>query len=74
MIDRYRYPPQECEIRVGNELKTRDEKKFGEVARCRPVNGRSTEERKSVLDVHPASVFAHEHVVAGDRQQRCSGW
>jgi uncharacterized protein len=63
VIDRYRYPPQECEIRTGSELKTRDGKKFGDVLAADRVN-RTLELKKgkSVLDVHPPVVFAHEHV------------
>ena len=59
VIDRYRYPLQECEIRVDNELKTRDGR-FGEVFAADRVNRvLDVKKGKSVLDLHPSVIFAH---------------
>jgi predicted RecB family nuclease len=63
MRDRYRYPPQECEIRVGQALKTRSEQTFGEVLVIDRANRTLTIKRgKTALDLSPSVVFSHEHV------------
>jgi uncharacterized protein len=63
VVDRYRYPPQECEIRRGDTLKLRDETRFGEVIAVDRL-ARTIDVRKgpSVADRHPASAFAHDHI------------
>ncbi len=62
VVDRYRYPPQECELQPGNGLKLRDGRDFGKVVATDRLE-RALDVRKSggVADVHPASAFAHEH-------------
>jgi uncharacterized protein len=62
VVDRYRYPAQEMEIRPGDELKIQDGK-FGEVA--------AVDRKAFTIDVkkgprraedHPTAVFAHKHI------------
>jgi uncharacterized protein len=63
VVDLYRYPPQEFEIRAGAQLNLRDGSKFGEVTRVDRIT-RTLEVRKgpSVAEIHPASAFAHERI------------
>jgi predicted RecB family nuclease len=65
VIDRYRYPTQEMEIRRGQELKLKTEEKFGEVVRVNRVE-HSIDIRKGrkMAEVHPPSVFEHKHINA----------
>jgi AAA domain len=65
VIERYRYPTQEMEIRQGHELKLKTEKKFGEVVRINRAE-RSIDIRKgpTMAEVHPPSVFEHKHINA----------
>jgi predicted RecB family nuclease len=62
IIDRYGYPPQEMEIREDDELKLKDESKFGDVDDV-DRGQRVVDVRKSrgVADKHPSAVFAHRH-------------
>ncbi len=69
MIDRYRYPPQECEIRAGDELKTRDEKKFGDVVVAdRVTRTLDVKKGKSVVDLHPCG-RVHARAVSPGRSR-----
>lgn len=63
VIDRYRFPPQECDLRRGDELTTRDQKKFGDVVAVDRIGG-TIDIRKgpSVAEMHAASAFSHERV------------
>ena len=63
VIDRYRYPQQEMEIRRGNEMKTRDGLKFGDVLAVDRI-GRTLDVKKGKarMDSHPTAVFAHTHI------------
>ncbi len=66
VIDRYRYPPQDCEIRAGSVLKLRDKRTFGEVvADDRQARTLDVKKGRGVAEVHPASAFAHENVNPG---------
>ncbi|MCA1584599.1 MAG: AAA family ATPase, partial [Acidobacteria bacterium] len=65
VIDRYRYPTQEMEIRRGDELKLKNEKKFGEVVRVdRAAQTIDIRKGPKMADLHPTSVFAHRYVNA----------
>ena len=63
VIDRYRYPTQEMEVRRGDELKLKTEEKFGEVVHVNRAE-RSIDIRKGpkMADVHPSSAFEHKYV------------
>ena len=66
VIDRYRYPPQEMEIRKKDELKVPDGRKYAEV--CAVDRKTSTIDLKkgpSQADNHPTAAFAHKHVDPG---------
>ena len=74
VVDRYRYPPQEMEIRRGDELKLKD----GRVRRGRGRRSqgaaRSTSRRgPSAADVHPTAVFAHKHIPPTRSRTRSTG-
>ena len=65
VIDRYRYPVQEMEIRRGDTLKLKTEDKFGDVE--------AVDRRQQTLDVrkgpkmadnHPDSAFVHNYINA----------
>ncbi len=60
---RYRYPPQEMEIRGGFELKHRDGSKFGDV-KCVDREARTIDVKKgkAQLESHPSAVFAHSFI------------
>jgi predicted RecB family nuclease len=63
VIDRYRYPSQECEIRDGAKLKLRDGTLFGEVVSAdRLLRTLDVKKGPSKADLHPSSAFQHEHV------------
>jgi predicted RecB family nuclease len=63
VIDRYRYPPQEMEIRRGHELKSRDKFKFGDVVAV-DRDARLIDVKKGTKQAenHPAALFAHTHI------------
>jgi uncharacterized protein len=63
VIDRYRYPPQECEIRPRAKLKLRDETRIGIVAAV-DRRARTIDLRKGPTnsEVHPSSAFEHDQV------------
>ena len=63
VIDRYRYPVQEMEIRRNDELKLTDGKKFAEVVGT-DLLARTIDIRKgpSKADMHPTAAFAHKHI------------
>ncbi|MGH7617323.1 MAG: TM0106 family RecB-like putative nuclease [Gemmatimonadaceae bacterium] len=63
VVDRYAYPPQEMEIGRGDELKTRDGSKFGDVAAVeRGTRTIDVWKGRKNADSHPVAVFAHSHV------------
>ena len=61
VIDRYRYPTQEMEVRRGDELKLKTEEKFGEVVHVNRAERKSTSARvrrwRMLLDPHDYSVM-----------------
>ena len=65
VIERYRYPTQEMEIRRGDELKLKTEEKFGDVVRVNRAE-HSIDIRKGpkMAEVHPTSVFEHKYINA----------
>ena len=62
VVDRYRFPPQECEIRERDELRHRG-KRFGTVEAI-DLAACTIEVRKGpgVAEVHPGSVFRHSDI------------
>ncbi|MGH9345868.1 MAG: TM0106 family RecB-like putative nuclease [Vicinamibacterales bacterium] len=65
VVDRYRYPRQEMEIRRRDELKLKTGDKLGKVVRVNRVE-RTIDVRKgpTMADVHPTSVFEHKYINA----------
>jgi len=64
VVDRYRYPVQEMEIRSGDELKLKDGK-FGEVVQVdRTALTVDVRKTPAQAENHPASAFAHKYVNA----------
>lgn len=65
VVDRYRFPPQETEIRVGDKLKrfSPEAPSFGEVVAIDPAR-RTIDIKKgpSMADEHARAVFVHEVV------------
>ena len=63
VVDRYTYPEQDMEIRVGSTLMKRDKKAFGEVADI-DRNARTIDVRKSKGQAgeHPHTAFVHDNV------------
>ena len=60
VVDRYEYPEQEMEIRLGDELKTRDGKKLGELeALDRRLRTVDISKGPSQSENHPKWLFAH---------------
>ena len=66
VIDRYRYPPQDCDIDEGDVLKLRDGRTFGSVVGVDRVT-RHLDVRKgpAVAAEHPSSAFVHDQVSPG---------
>jgi predicted RecB family nuclease len=66
VVDRYRYPAQEMEIRRKDELKLKDGKKLGDVVGVDPV-ALTIDVRKGPTQAgnHPTAAFAHKHVNTG---------
>jgi len=65
VIDRCRYPVQEMEIRVGDELKTK-EGKWGDVLNVdRIAMTIDVSKGRKQVDNHPTAVFAHTYVDTG---------
>jgi uncharacterized protein len=67
VVDRYRYPAQEMEIRARDDLKLRGgEGKFGEVEAV-DREGRTIDVKKGGkrAEEHPSAAFAHKHVPPG---------
>ena len=63
VVDRYRYPPQEMEIRGGDEVKLTDGAKFGDVVRAdRTALTLDVRKGKKHAEAHPTALFAHSHV------------
>ena len=60
LVDRYRYPPQECEIREGAELHQRGGGTFGKVVECDRL--RRTLDIKTTQTARPVSAFVSERV------------
>jgi uncharacterized protein len=58
--DRYRYPPQDMEMRAGDELKTQDGEELGKlVAFSRDRRTIDVKKTRAQLDNHPESIFSH---------------
>jgi hypothetical protein len=63
VIDRYRYPLQEMEIRAGDEMKLADGAKFGDVLMVNRFDKTlDVQKGPKNADVHPTAMFAHSHV------------
>jgi hypothetical protein len=63
VIDRYRYPIQEMEIRRGDELKLKSDEKLGEVFRvARAQHTIDIRKGPKMAGVHPTAVFEHRYV------------
>jgi len=76
-VDRYSFPPQECEIR-DTDLYTAKDQKFGTVVRL-DRDARLVDVRKPVAraDDHPPRAFAHRRVESGvltDSLMRLGTW
>jgi predicted RecB family nuclease len=63
VIDRYRYPLQDCDIEEGDTLWLRDDTTFGTVvAADRAARTLDVKKGPAVANVHPTSAFAHERI------------
>jgi len=63
VIHRYKFPDQECEIREGDKVKTKDGKEFGTVVSI-DTNKCTIDIKKgpSKAKIHPHSIFSHDDV------------
>ena len=63
VIDRYRYPTQEMEIRRSDDLKLKTGQKFGEVVRVnRAEHTIDISKGPKMAEMHPAYLFEHKYV------------
>jgi predicted RecB family nuclease len=63
VVDRYRFPMQEFEIRAGAELHLRTGGKFGDVeAADRTIRTMDVKKGPSQAETHPCSAFVSDHV------------
>jgi predicted RecB family nuclease len=75
VVDRYEYPLQEMEIRVGQRLFQRDGSGFGEVVDGdRVARTLDIKKGKALVDVHATSCFTHDHVRSDVLQQSLLGF
>lgn len=78
VVDRYRFPPQDCEIRAGDQLESREEGRCGNVEAIDAAQGFiDIKKGPSIADKHPASVFTHTNVndaVKADSIMRLGEW
>jgi predicted RecB family nuclease len=66
VVDRYRYPPQEMEIRRKADLMLRDESSFGEVVAVdRMARTIEIKKTRAHVNTHPVAIFAHKSVRVG---------
>jgi uncharacterized protein len=64
-IHRYRFPPQETELRGGEDLRNVGGAKFGTVEAISFATGTvDIKKRRDSADIHPEAVFAHDFVDA----------
>ncbi|HEU0037547.1 MAG TPA: TM0106 family RecB-like putative nuclease [Kofleriaceae bacterium] len=62
-IDRYRFPPQEVLLVAGTDVKIDADTKLGTVLAIDAATGLvDIKKTRATIDVHPASVFAFDHV------------
>lgn len=61
VVDRYTFPPQDCDIRLGDQLESRDEGKCGTVEAI-DIGACTIDIKKgpSIAAKHPGSVFTHK--------------
>jgi uncharacterized protein len=65
VTDRYRYPPQEIEIRARDDVKLTDGSNFGEIIVAdRLARTLDIRKGKKQAGTHPTALFAHTHVPA----------
>ena len=65
VVQRYRFPEQEIEIRAGDTLKRQDGKKFAEAVRVdRQARTIDMLVGPSKMHERPTALFAHDHVIA----------
>jgi predicted RecB family nuclease len=70
VVDRYEYPLQEMEIRVGQRVFQRDGTGFGEVVDAdRVARTLDLKKGRALVDVHATSCFTHDHVRSEVLQQ-----
>jgi uncharacterized protein len=64
-VHRYSFPPQETDLRGGEELRNLGGKKLGMIeAICLDRRTVDIRKRKDSASIHPQAVFAHKHVKA----------
>jgi uncharacterized protein len=62
-VHRYRFPPQETELRGGEDLRKFDGAKFGSVAAISFADATiDIKKRRDSADIHPEAVFAHSYI------------
>src|SRR5690606_18090706 len=62
-IERYRFPPQETDLRGDEELRSAGGAKFGAVAAISFDDLTvDIKKRKDTAGIHPQAIFAHKHV------------
>jgi predicted RecB family nuclease len=66
VVDRYRYPVQEMEIRLKDDLKLQDERKLGEVVQVdRTALTIDIKKGPAQAENHPSAAFAHKYFDTG---------
>lgn len=70
IVDTYQFPPQDFDIREGEDLKSGDGSKFGSVF---AIDGKASiiqiKKSPSIADNHPKSVFKHNSVNDGEKEE-----
>lgn len=70
VIDTYRFPSQETDIRAGLNLKTQDGGAFGSVEGIDILNGLiKIMKGPSITDIHPSSVFSMDNISLKNKEE-----
>ncbi|HVE34103.1 MAG TPA: TM0106 family RecB-like putative nuclease [Gemmatimonadaceae bacterium] len=73
VIDRYRFPEQECDIERGKEVKLQDKRAFGTVVAIdRTARTIDVLKGPGVAEVHPSSMFAFTHIRSKEIEEALS--
>lgn len=70
VIDTYTFPNQECEVRVGNQIKTEEGTNAGEIVEIDEINNvLKLKKGPSIKDNHPTTIIKFENISTKDKEE-----